>query len=94
MKSLSNRYLILSLKHSDNDALYWYRPNSRGYTSYISEAGIYSESEVAGHVMEAVTTAVPIEFAKGLAELSVPTHLLTELKKSSLTPQETNDGNV
>ena len=39
-------YYLLSLKHSRGDYLTWWKPNRRGYTIDIREAGRYEDSEI------------------------------------------------
>ena len=39
-------YYLLSLKHSRGDYLTWWKPNRRGYTIDISEAGQYENAEI------------------------------------------------
>ena len=86
MKSISGKYHILSLKNSDNDGLWWYRPNSSGYTGYVSRAGIYDEKGALLNTLDCVTIAVPVELAKRLSELAVPVEFLSSLKEGALKP--------
>jgi ABC-type transport system substrate-binding protein len=40
-----NKYLIESMEHTPDDTKVWWKPNHRGYTDDIREAGRYSYEE-------------------------------------------------
>lgn len=44
----SKMYYIMSLKHTkpEDNMVLWWRPECKGYTYYIDEAGIYPEAEI------------------------------------------------
>ena len=46
-----SEYYILSLKHLDDvDNMFtWWRPDNKGYTSYLNNAGKYTQREIDEH---------------------------------------------
>lgn len=80
-------YFLLSLKHSHGkEVAVWWRPESRGYTPSLADAGIYTAEEVAelgidgissvaiplADAIKAGLAVVPLKQAKALAERQVP----------------------
>lgn len=70
------KYLIESVKWSKhNGYITWWRPNEKGYTKYIAEAGIYTEQEaikVQNRCGEKVAIAVQIDediLKRGISQL-------------------------
>jgi hypothetical protein len=71
-------YFILSMERTaDSGACVWWRPQAKGYTTSIGEAGRYTEEEIRSHAdpphhlaipCNAVT--VPAARAKALAKLA------------------------
>lgn len=37
--------VIESMEHTTDDVIYWWKPDRKGYTPFIEEAGMYSEAE-------------------------------------------------
>lgn len=91
-------YYIRSIEHEHPKGIAcWWRPNSRGYTNDLHQAGLYSESEAKEIVGDAnkMGTAneemVPQSVAEECAGWRVDTGLLKERMagfKFTLTPQE------
>ena len=50
MMSVEKKYIVISLKHGHQGLLCFWRPNSRGYTNNLNEAGRYSEDEIKNHL--------------------------------------------
>lgn len=68
-------FYILSLKwtkQKDENATWW-RPDSKGYTTNLEHAGIYTEAQIAQrHYNDGVDTiAVPVELAREFARTTV-----------------------
>lgn len=84
---MPEQFYILSLKVSNNDELYWYRPNSHGYTRYLSQAGKYGAEEAKANTMEGVTMAVPVEEADTYAQLVVRPELF--IRDNGITFKQT-----
>lgn len=71
-------YAILSLKHSPNPSgqcVFW-RSEAKGYTSEISEAGVFSQQEVeddSGYLNNGKTTrAIPLDEVIAASRQVVP----------------------
>lgn len=67
---------ILSLKHSPKDgAAVWFRPESKGYTSDLSQAGIYTDAKVKRNPTcfnnGTTTKAIPVDEARRLSRVTV-----------------------
>ena len=39
-------FYLLSIKHSNGDSLVWWRPNDKGYTSFLEYAGKYTQKQI------------------------------------------------
>ena len=66
-------YFILSLKYSDGADLTWWKPNDRGYTKYIEDAGIYPPQLVEGN---------PRYYDNGVTTLAIPAPVVSVLRKT------------
>jgi hypothetical protein len=42
---VSDQFFLWSRKHSKDDVCLWWRPESRGYTTDLAQAGLYSAEE-------------------------------------------------
>lgn len=58
-----DRYIIVSLKHSTPDSLYYWKAGSLGYTNYPFTAGKYTRAEI---------EARPLYYNDGLNAVAVP----------------------
>lgn len=68
------RWLIYSIAHSGEFALWW-KPDARGYTTNLEEAGRYTESDAKGHEAGAqgfVRAVSPEEASKLYTRLVAP----------------------
>lgn len=73
---MEQTFYILSLKHSPvHGRALWWRPSATGYTTDISQAGLYSQTEIDGdprYFNNAVSTlAIERSKVEALAHLSV-----------------------
>jgi len=70
------KYYILSLNHTNNEALLWWRPNNSGYTIYIGEAGQYDSEVVKSNKSyydnKRETAAIPCNIADEFAVKIIP----------------------
>jgi hypothetical protein len=61
-------WLVLSLKWSQgSEYLVWYRPEAKGYTIDLKQAGKYTEADARSHEEENVTAAVPFRLVVAMA---------------------------
>jgi hypothetical protein len=68
---------ILSLKHSPKEgAAVWFRPESKGYTTDLSQAGVYSDAMVSRNPLcynnGTTNKAIPVDEARRLSQVNVP----------------------
>jgi hypothetical protein len=63
LDSCVDKYIIVSLKHSSSDNLYYWKANSLGYTNYPFTAGIYDKSDIERE---------PEHFNDGLSAAAIP----------------------
>ena len=70
------QYYILSLKHTNSEAIMWWRPNDSGYTIYLDEAGKYEHAAVIADALyydnKRETAAIPCHVADEFAVKIVP----------------------
>lgn len=69
-----SEFYILSLKWSRNNEgnLTWWRPNARGYTWSLDDAGRYLEADAKRHDDHETAVAIPCEVAERLCRRVVP----------------------
>lgn len=96
------KYFVQDTRGYVGNSVVWWRPNGRGYTVDIRDAGIYDDDEVRG--MRDTDVAWPVEDVLRLVQHHVDVQDLRGLKKSGRRvphtlaggeedwPEETTDG--
>lgn len=80
------KYYILSVKWSNGDNLVWWRPDDKGYTSFLEDAGIYTQDQVLGNLEHYnnghSTLAIPVIHADVHRKTIVPYDKIHKLKET------------
>lgn len=83
---MSGQFYILDARSCVGNCALWWRPDGRGYTCELNEAGLYDE-EYAGGLRD-TDIPVPVEVAKRLSVVHVRLdHLREELGRLSAARQ-------
>ncbi len=81
------KYYILSLKWSKGDNVKWWGPNNNDYTSFLENAGLYTEDQILAepdyYNNGESTLAVPVIFADGFKKTIVPIDKIENMKQIS-----------
>lgn len=81
------KYHILCLKEIANDNLVWWRSENKGYTSFLDEAGLYTEEQILNNLNyynnNIDTVAIPVLYVDIYRKTIVPVDSLSKLIKIS-----------